>query len=116
MKKTYWITAIIVVAVIVAGYFVFVKKGVKNEENPGQNQEQQQSKNDENKPAGTFWTGQLKASDNEKKGNLMLFMPQEDQTIYIHTSRDYSALLDKDVYVTYEGDLTNFKLLDIKAK
>ena len=37
------------------------------------------------------WTGTLKNSDNQNKGNLMLVAASH--TIYINTSRDYSSLV-----------------------
>jgi len=40
----------------------------------------------------------------------------EERTIYLFTSRDYSALLDKAVRVEVEGTLENFRLVDIAAK
>ncbi len=60
------------------------------------------------------WEGTLKASDNAKKGNLML--ETKNQTIYIRTSRDFSSLIGKDVTVTYEGTAANFVLGDITLK
>ena len=58
--------------------------------------------------------GQLKISDDAKRGNLMLIM--EDRTIYIFTARDYSQLLDKKVKLQIDGSLENFRLIDIKLK
>ena len=60
------------------------------------------------------WMGTLKTSDNSKKGNLMLMT--DTHTIYINTSRDYSALLDKKVNVTFVGSLDSFTLGDITAQ
>ncbi len=57
------------------------------------------------------WLGQLKKSDNSTKGNLMLIT--KDRTIYMKTSRDFSALLDKNISVTYEGTWQNFVLGDV---
>ncbi len=58
--------------------------------------------------------GQLKISDDAKRGNLMLVM--EDRTIYIFTARDYSPLLDKQVKLQIDGSPENFRLVDIKLK
>ena len=60
------------------------------------------------------WQGTLKASDNSKKGNLMLVT--DKSTIYIYTSRDYSNLIGQQVNVSYEGTLNNFVLGDITPK
>ncbi len=59
----------------------------------------------------TTWEGVLKASDNLQKGNLML--QTSDRTIYLKTSRDFSALIGKYVAVIYLGTLNNFTLLNI---
>lgn len=58
--------------------------------------------------------GVLKKSDNSKKGNYMLVM--EGKTVYISTSRDFSALVGKTVSVTYEGTMEDFKLGSISEK
>lgn len=58
--------------------------------------------------------GELKASDNSVRGNLML---ETDHTkIYLRTSRDFSALIGKKVEVTIKGTLDSFVLVDIKEK
>jgi cytoskeletal protein RodZ len=62
------------------------------------------------------WIGTLHISDDASKGNLMLNLDDSDTVVYIRTSRDFSALIGKDVNVTYEGTLENFKLVDIVAK
>ncbi len=59
------------------------------------------------------WTGTLKMSDNAKKGSLMLVTG--DHTVYINTSRDFSALVGKKVNVAYQGTLDSFTLGDISA-
>lgn len=58
--------------------------------------------------------GELKISDDAKRGNLMLIM--QDRTVYIFTGRDYSGLLNKQVQLQIDGSLENFRLIDIKAK
>lgn len=63
---------------------------------------------------GNIMEGTLKASDNPKRGNLMLVTASS--TIYIYTSRDFTALLDKEVKVSYDGTTDNFRLGDIIAK
>ena len=40
----------------------------------------------------------------------------QGHAFYIYTSRDFSALLDKQVKVSYSGTLDNFTLLDITEK
>lgn len=58
------------------------------------------------------YVGQLKLSDTPARGNLMLVM--SNRAVYLRTDRNYSALLDQQVAVEIEGDLQNFRLLDIK--
>ena len=59
----------------------------------------------------SVWTGKLMASDNSKKGNLMLVT--KDHTIYIKTNRDYSSLEGNNVRVSYQGTADSFTLGDI---
>lgn len=68
----------------------------------------------EDQESNTTWTGTLKHSNAAANGNLMLLFESSDDVVYIRTSRDFSALIDKPVEVTIEGNLANFKLLDIK--
>ncbi len=63
---------------------------------------------------GGRYAGILKTSDNAARGQLMLITPSH--VIYLRTSRDFSAFVDKNVVVTIEGELENFRLLDIKAE
>jgi hypothetical protein len=57
------------------------------------------------------WLGTLKPSNKPSSGNYMLITT--DREIYIKTSRDFSSLLGKQVYVTYQGDVSSFVLGDI---
>lgn len=58
-------------------------------------------------------TGKLQASDNASKGNLMV--ATSHGTVYIHTSRDFSGLQDKEVTAKVNGSMTAFTLVDITA-
>jgi hypothetical protein len=60
--------------------------------------------------------GELRASTDKKRGNLMLMVKDSDRVVYLNTSRDFSSLIGKQVVVTIEGSLDDFRLLDIKAK
>lgn len=62
----------------------------------------------------SMWQGTLQKSDNSAKGTYELMTG--GHTIYIHTSRDYSALVGKQVNVSYSGSLLNFSLGDIVAQ
>lgn len=66
-------------------------------------------------------TGTLQASDNKAKGNLMLVTKlssdsTKETNIYITTSRDYGALIGKEVVAKIQGTLNDFVLDDITAK
>lgn len=66
------------------------------------------------KPAASnSWTGTLKASDNSAKGNYLMMVG--GHAIYIHTSRDYGALIGQQVNISYQGTTDNFVLGDITA-
>ena len=56
--------------------------------------------------------GVLWSSDDETKGNLMLV--NNNTTIYIRTSRDFSGLTGKYVIASVDGTLDNFTLLNIE--
>jgi len=56
--------------------------------------------------------GVLWSSDDETKGNLMLV--NNNTTIYIRTSRDFSNLTGKYVIASIDGNLDNFTLLNIE--
>ncbi len=109
------------IVVILLGWWL-AKTPAKNSSNPAQpdgNQQNQQSetpKTEVKTATGTpaNWEGTLKLSDNLQKGNLMLVTA--DKKIYIHTSRDFSSLLEKQVVVTYEGTSDAFRLGDITEK
>jgi hypothetical protein len=64
--------------------------------------------------AGNTLEGVLRASDNAKKGNLMLVTATN--TVYISTNRDYSSLVGKQVKTTYDGTTDDFRLGDIVIK
>jgi hypothetical protein len=78
--------------------------------------ESQQQNPAANNPAiaGQTIDGVLKSSDNKRLGNLMLVTTSKK--IYIFTNRDFSDLINKDVAVTYQGTLDNFRLGDIVGK
>lgn len=117
------IAVVIIVIALVAGIQYYKNRGSSDEKAAEQIQNGQsgtvenQGETESVPKAGTLedqFTGTLKISDNLKRGNLMLIT--EERTIYLFTSRDYSALLDKAVRVEVEGTLENFRLVDIAAK
>ncbi|MEK7506442.1 MAG: hypothetical protein AAB566_00045 [Patescibacteria group bacterium] len=67
---------------------------------------------------GNQWQGTLRPSNNPARGNLILLtrINNFDNVIYIRTARDFSALIDKEVVVTYDGRLESFRLVNIEAK
>lgn len=60
--------------------------------------------------------GELKTSNDNRRGNLMLLLKDSDRIIYLNTSRDFSSLVGKQVSVSIEGSLDDFRLLDIKER
>lgn len=63
-------------------------------------------------PENLTVTGKLRTSDMPAKGNYLV--EGQQGKMYIYTSRDFSSLLDKDVTLSANGNLTAFTLLDIK--
>lgn len=110
-KQIYSVAAaIILIAALIA---VFKTKPEGNQQQGTQQTGGQQSNGKAMNQSFAVWTGALKISDNSKKGNLML--ATKDHVIYIKTSRDFSALVGKNVMVTYEGTMDNFVLGSISA-
>jgi hypothetical protein len=60
--------------------------------------------------------GELLASDDKKKGNLRIRLADSGRIIYLNTSRDFTALIGKQVQASIEGSIDDFRLLDIKEK
>ena len=63
---------------------------------------------------GNSWQTTLMASDNKARGQYMITV--DGHTIYIFSSRDYSALVGKPVNVHYTGTINSFQLGDITAQ
>jgi len=112
------------IVLVVVGWLI-LRQAPKKATAPSETQEQQDdaSQNQQSPipnaqesetATANSWIGILKTSDNETKGNLMLVTG--DRTIYLRTSRDYSALIGKQVSVNYKGTLDSFGLVDIVAK
>ena len=57
--------------------------------------------------------GTLEATNNPAKGNYMIMV--NGHMLYIHTSRDFSALVGKSVNVSYTGDMNSFVVKDIMS-
>lgn len=126
MRKTI-LSLIVIVAIVLAGWLVFGRSGdnnvtTENNNNTGGNQS---SGNNNETPSDTDQestdtdsgdgiAGILRVSDNQSLGNLMIVT--EDHTVYLHTSRDFSALVGKNVVVQIEGNLQSFTLIDIKPQ
>jgi hypothetical protein len=121
MKKQQYQATAIVIVLLVVGWLIFNNKSTKapviqTENNTTTTPSPAPAATKAPAPAstGTVWEGILKESNNSSKGNLML--ETKDRTIYLRTSRDFSALIGKEVKVTYEGTLESFVLGDIEAK
>jgi hypothetical protein len=111
---------LVILLVVVVQYFKGQSKNEPDSENNTNKQGTEQrgsfeAKTPESAPNGEGQlSGTLKISDDLKRGNLMLIT--SDRAIYLFTSRDYSTLFDKEVYVEIEGDFESFRLVDIVAK
>lgn len=124
-KKAWYVVAAVVVIAIVWAIWRNSATGPAavngtgdstNSQGQSQGQTLEQNKPNPNPTQAneTFWLGTLKASDNAKKGNLLLVT--DKNTVYISTSRDFSDLVGKKVKVTYQGTLDSFQLGDITAQ
>jgi len=106
-----WSILILVVAIVVGAVWM-VNLNKKEEVKPGSSQNTVVIPSSD-ASAGSL-EGELQASDNPAKGNLMLITPK--RTIYVHTSRDFSTLIGKQVGLVIDGIEDNFTLKDIVAK
>lgn len=112
--------ALALVVVALLGWWLAKSPAQKNaQQDQKEEQKTQQAEQNKTEPKTTIsspnvWEGELKKSDNAQKGNLMLLT--QDKKIYIKTNRDFAALLDKTVVVTYEGTTDAFRLGDIMEK
>ncbi len=108
----------LIVVLAVIGWLVFRQPKTEVDSKPSnsapnaETQNQSPQKNPDQNVAG--WEGVLKLSNNNQKGNLMLVT--KERIIYLKTNRDFSALVNKEVVVTYEGTLDSFRLGEITAK
>jgi hypothetical protein len=124
------LTILVVILLVVAGVWYF--RNDDTSQTPGP-QEQEQDQNGSNQsedssqddtPSGDIITeeipnglkGQLQVSNDKRRGNLMLLLDDSDRIIYLNTSRDFSSLIGKEVVVSIEGSLDDFRLLDIQAQ
>jgi hypothetical protein len=126
---------IIVVLVLIIGWFawnIFSKDGetpywekpANNETKKTNSSSNSQTDNDsdsadsDEQPESTenVWYGRLEKSSSPSRGNLQLMMDDEDRIVYITTSRDFSALIGKDVKVTVEGTFSDFTLINIEPQ
>ena len=96
-------------------YWENIKDTVQDD---GKNETKDEDKNNDTEETmdGTVWLGKLEKSSDTKRGSLMLIMQDSDRTVFINTSRDYSALIGKDVKVTIDGDFSGFTLLNIESQ
>jgi hypothetical protein len=118
------ILILLVVAILVCAWFLF--KGGDEEETSNNNQQSQQQNNGSNQSqqnggaeveeVPNALEGELRVSTDKRRGNLMLLMNDSDRIIYLNTSRDFSALVGKQVSVSIDGSLDDFLLIDIKEK
>jgi hypothetical protein len=113
--KKYAIWAAAIIAVLLVGWLVWKQTAKKESSEPANSTsttlEEDKGADQAQTLQGNVLAGKLQVSNNSQKGNLMLVTPTS--TLYIHTSRDYSSLLGKDVKVNYDGTPEEFRLGDI---
>ncbi len=110
MKKV----APLLIIVVIIGVIIGIEKNKKSsKQSATQNQEQKSAKPAEQ--SGTALEGTLQKSNNLKLGNLMLVRDNQP-TVYLHTSRDFSSLIGKRVMMSFEGTQSSFTLKDIIGK
>src|SRR3989338_7123255 len=118
MKKLFYL---VVALVIVGGVYWYMSND--SGQPAGNNEEEEEEQEEQVKPnpspadnveEGNELQGTLKASNDNKRGNIILEVSDSDRVIYMTTSRDFSNLYEKEVVVTIDGDLTGFTLVDIK--
>jgi len=120
-KKIYVIGGIVIILAIVA-IWGFARMNSKNKQtDKNQNsqtppsQQELLDKLNKNMPSISDLqqdVGILRTSDNLAKGNLMLENATHVKKIYIKTSRDYSALLNRAVRVTFKSGISMDFALD----
>jgi hypothetical protein len=116
MKKI--IILLFAVAVGLGAYWFF---SMSDDQAPTQDTQQNETetKNDEQtkvEEVPNALEGELKVSTDKKRGNYMLLLNDSDRIIYLNTSRDFSSLVGKQVLISIDGSLDDFRLIDIKAK
>jgi len=126
MKQKFLLPVILIVAAIgVYWYFGMKEPGQtqqeqsKNQQPTKQIQQSQETPEDETtkvEEVPNALEGELKISNDKKRGNYMLLLNDSDRIIYLNTGRDYSDLVGKQVSVAIEGSLDDFRLVDIKVK
>lgn len=112
-KQIYAWTVVIIIAAL--GLWFYKTQQNKNNNNSPASSERQNNSvvvgQNPTKEHADVWVGTLKESSQPDKGNLVL--ETSAQNIYIKTNRDYSALINKTVRVSYSGSVQNFVLGDI---
>jgi len=108
----------LIVVLAVVGWLVFKQPKTAISPKPSNDTPNAETQNQDSqkKTAESLsqWEGILKQSNNIQKGNLMLVT--KERIIYLKTNRDFSALVNKEVVVTYEGTLDSFRLGEITEK
>jgi hypothetical protein len=120
MKPKY-ILILLVVALVACGWLLWGRDDGETDSSTGGSSNSSQNQQGGNgdtavEEVPNALEGELRVSTDKRRGNLMLLMNDSDRIIYLNTSRDFSALVGKQVSVSIEGSLDDFRLIDIKAK
>jgi hypothetical protein len=117
--KSKTLIAVVVVVLIAAGAWYFTRQAKAPESDQKMVPPTQQTGKDGDtvvEEVPNALEGELQASNDKRRGNLMLLLKDSDRIIYLNTSRDFSQFIGKDVAVSIEGSLDDFRLLDIQER
>jgi len=107
---------IITVIVVVFAVVVVISGGDKDLKKDSTQKETSKSENNnmsDKEYSGDELYGILRASEDKEIGNYKLVLEQEE--VFIKTSRNYDALIGSNVFMTIDGSLESFRLIDIFA-
>ncbi|MBX4188232.1 MAG: hypothetical protein KW793_03820 [Candidatus Doudnabacteria bacterium] len=112
---------ILALLVVMLGVVAFIYFGMGKKNDSVEKESSQTKKTDSQQKAEVTEVpnaleGELKQSNDKRRGNLMLLLNDSDRIIYLNTSRDFSPLIGKQVSVSIEGSLDDFRLVDIIVK
>ena len=107
---------IITIVVVIFAVAIVISGGGKDPQKESTQKEIPKSENNnmsDKEYSGDELYGILRASEDKEIGNYKLVLEQEE--VFIKTSRNYDALIGSNVFMTIDGSLESFRLIDIFA-